>query len=74
MAPLGPPGGAGQAGAAHQQGDSVVADQDPAAQPQFGVHPQGAVGATRALVDLDDQVGQPDMRIALCDGGRDRQA
>jgi hypothetical protein len=31
MAPLGAAGGAGQAGAAHQQGNGVVADQNPSA-------------------------------------------
>jgi hypothetical protein len=51
-----------------------VADHDPAAKPQLGMYPQGAVGATRVLVDLDDQVGQPAWRIARADGERDRQA
>ena len=56
MAPLGASGGASQAGAAHQQRNGVVADHDPAAQPQLGMHPQRAVGAARSLVDLDDAV------------------
>jgi hypothetical protein len=38
MTPLGAAGGAGQASAAHQQGNGVVADQDPTAQPQLRVH------------------------------------
>jgi hypothetical protein len=65
---------AGQADAAYQQRNAVVADHDPAAQPQLGMPPQSAVGATRALVDLGDAVGEPDM----ADGPRrwrpDRQA
>jgi hypothetical protein len=61
VAPLGPAGHPRQPSAAHQQRNGVVADHDPAAKAQLGVHPQGAVGATGALVDLDDQVGQPGM-------------
>ena len=45
------------AAAAH----GVVADLDPAAKPQLGMHPKRPVGAARALVDLDDQIGQPGM-------------
>ena len=75
MAPLGPAGGAGQAGAAHQQRDRVVADHDPAAQAQLGMDAPGAVGAARGLVDLDD-AGRSARRggSPAADGGRDRQA
>jgi hypothetical protein len=45
----------------HQQGNSVVADHDSAAKTQLGMHSQSTIGATRALVDLDDQLGQPGM-------------
>jgi hypothetical protein len=44
---------------AHQQRNSVVADHDPTAQPQLGVHPKRPIGPARVLVRLDDQVGQP---------------
>jgi hypothetical protein len=44
VAPLRAPSGAGEPGAAHQQRNGVVADHDPAAKAQLGVHPQGAVG------------------------------
>jgi hypothetical protein len=37
MAPLRPPSGAGEPGAAHQQRNGVVADHDPAAKAQLGL-------------------------------------
>ena len=69
MAPLGPAGGAGQAGAAHQQGDGVVADHDPTAKPQLGMHPQGAVGAAGVLCTLTMRSVSQAWRIARSDGG-----
>jgi hypothetical protein len=74
MAPLWAPGGAGQAGAAHQQGNGVVADHDPAAQAQLGMDPQGAEGAARSLVGLGDAVGEPGMADGPRRWRRDRQA
>jgi hypothetical protein len=59
VAPFRAPGHAGQPGAAHQQRDGVVADDDAVAKAQLGMHTQGAIGAARILVQLDDQVGQP---------------
>jgi hypothetical protein len=43
-----------------------VADHDPAAKAQLGVHPAGAVDATGMLVHLDDAVGQPGMADRPC--------
>ncbi len=70
MAPLGPAGGAGQAGAAHQQGNSVVTDHDAAAKAQLGMHPQGAVSAAGVLVTLTMRSVSQAWRIARADGGR----
>jgi hypothetical protein len=55
MAPLGPAGGPGKTGAAHQQRHRAERPRS-AAKPQLGVHPTAAVGAMSALVDLDDEV------------------
>jgi hypothetical protein len=49
MAPLRPPSGAGQAGAAQQQGNGVVADHEPVAQPQLGVDAKSAIGPPKSL-------------------------
>jgi hypothetical protein len=60
-APFRSAGGAGQPGAAHQQLDGAVANDDSATQPQLGVHSARAVGPAGVLVDLDDEIGQPGM-------------
>jgi hypothetical protein len=48
-------------GAAHEQRDRAVPDDDAPAQRQLGVHPWGAVDAERRGVHLNDKVGQPDL-------------
>jgi hypothetical protein len=61
-------------GAAHQQLDGAVANDDSATQPQLGVHSARAVGPAGVLVDLDDEIGQPGMADRRADGGRQCQA
>lgn len=59
--PLGPATEAFQPCTAHEELHRSVADRNLVAQRQLGMHPPGAIGAPRALVDLPDQVGQPDV-------------
>jgi hypothetical protein len=47
--------GAGDAGAVHQHRDRVVADRDPAAENQLGMHTLRAVAAVRGRVDITAQ-------------------
>jgi hypothetical protein len=46
-------------GSAHQHFDRVVPDDDAVAEPELGVDPRRAVGATRSGVDCADSVGEP---------------
>ncbi len=57
--PLWPSGHALDAGAAHQQLDRAVPDDELLAEGEFGVHPPGAVGAAGCRVNRADQVGEP---------------
>ena len=42
---------AGQAGSSHEHRHRIVAHCHPIAEPQFGMHPQGAVGSAGLLAD-----------------------
>ena len=71
---LGAAGDALQAGAAHQQLDSVEADADPAAQSELGVDPPAAVGLPGVGVHWRMTSVSQACRIARTEGGRLRQA
>jgi hypothetical protein len=71
---LGAAGDALQAGAAHQQLDSVVTDGDAAAQGELGVDPPAAVGLSGGGMTWPMVSVSQAYRIARADGGRLRQA
>jgi hypothetical protein len=63
-----------QAGPAHQHLHRAMPDNDPAAEAELGVHPAAAVGATRPVMHVADQVGQPHVSNRAGRGARPRQA